>query len=108
MIGKSNSTSTSFDNGVNVLSSLSTSPINKRLIIANITGNQSLTFASIPSAGKEIHIIVKNTTTSELIVTLPNSGNYVCFVDTALVVPANGYSEINIISDGTKMYIRAL
>ncbi len=97
-----------FNLGSVEVSSLSSLPITKRLLIANISQNNSLSLSSIPTSGKEIHIIIKNTTSSDLVVTLPNSDNYVCFVDTALTVTANGYAEVNVISDGTKMYIRGV
>lgn len=90
------------------VTSLASLPITKKLVIANISKNNSLSVSSVPSAGTEIHIIINNTTSSGLVVTLPNSGNYICFVDTALSVSANGYAEVNIISDGSKMYIRGL
>lgn len=95
------------DNRTFFTTTLSSLP-QRKLIVATISDNQSLSFSSIINQSEETHIIVKNNISSDLVVTLPNSGDYVCFVDTALTVPANGYSEINVISDGTKMYIRAI
>lgn len=78
------------------------------LIIARINDSQSFAMSYTPTAGSEVHIIVINLKSEDITVTLPDSGSYVNLSDTSLTVPADGYAEINVISDGSVMYIRAL
>lgn len=94
--------------GNNNVTSVTSIPVSKRLVIANISSSQSLSLASNLSAGKEVHIIIYNSGSSSISIALPNTGNYKCLVDTALSIDAQNYAEINIISDGTNMYIRAI
>lgn len=84
-------------------------PFSKRLIIASISESQELSFGDVVvSDGREIHIIINNSSTSSVTIALPNSGNYVCLTDTALSLDAGAYAEVNVISDGSKMYIRSI
>lgn len=94
--------------GSNVITSLSDVPITKRLVIARISTSQELTIHNTITNGKELHIIVINSTTRDITVALPNTGNYVCLVDTALTIEAGACKEINVISDGHLMYIRSI
>lgn len=94
--------------GNNNVTSIASVPVDKRLVIATISSSQSLSLASNLSAGKEVHIIIYNSGSSSISIALPNTGNYKCLVDTALSIDAGNYAEINIISDGTNMYIRAV
>lgn len=92
----------------NIVSSISSIPIEKRLVIATITEDGSFSLASTLENGKEIHVIVKNEAEEAKTITLPNDGGYICLVDSALSIDADSYAEINVISDGENMYIRAL
>ena len=99
----------SFYEGHAVVSTLNNLPSSKRLVIASISESQELSFGEITiSDGREIHIIVNNSSTSSITIALPNSGNYVCLTDTALSLDAGAYAEVNVISDGSKMYIRSI
>ena len=97
-----------FYEGSNTATSVASLPIDRRLVIATISASESLTLSNTPDAGREIHIIVNNSSTSAISIALPNTGNYVCLTDTALSLDAGAYAEINIISDGSKMYIRSI
>ena len=83
-----------------------TIPTNKRLCIATLSTSGSLNVGSI-SDGRELHIIVKNSSSSKITITFPSSG-YVKLSGDTLDVEAGAYAEINIISDGTTKYIRAI
>lgn len=99
----------SFYEGHIVVSTLNNLPSSKRLVIASINESQELSFGDIiVPDGREIHIIVNNSSTSSITIALPNSGNYVCLSDTALSLDAGAYAEVNVISDGSKMYIRSI
>lgn len=92
-------------NGCNISSSISNVPINKHMFVATLSSNGSLSIADTLQAGRELHIIVKNTSASDIIITIPDS--FVKFED-SLTVSAGSYADINILSDGTNMYLRAL
>ena len=96
-----------FNNGHNAVSSVTDIPISKRLAIATISSHDSLTLAATPPDGREIHVIVNNTADRDILITMPSGSNYVKMSGDPLIVPALSYTDINVISDGTKMYIRA-
>ena len=97
-----------FNNGHNAVSSVTGIPVSKRLVIATISNNGSFTLASTPADGREIHVIVHNTSSSDIEITMPSGSNYVKMSGDTLTVAGSSYADINVISDGTKMYIRAL
>ena len=97
-----------FNNGHNAVSSVAGIPVSKRLVIATISNNGSFTLASTPADGHEIHVIVHNTNSSDIEITMPSGSNYVKMSGDTLTVAGNSYADINVISDGTNMYIRAL
>ncbi|MCM1117697.1 MAG: hypothetical protein NC342_09205 [Pseudoflavonifractor sp.] len=90
-----------------------------RQIVASISASASLSFQgnsldiwngdnTILGNGREIHVIIKNTGSAEIAVTLPNSGGYNnCGTDT-LKIAAGGFAEVNAISDGSTIYLRAV
>lgn len=82
-----------------------------RQVVASISASASFKFTGSTafSAGREIHVLIKNTsTTDEITVTLPNSGIYNNGGTDTLTIPAGGYAEVNAISDGSKIYLRAV
>lgn len=97
-----------FNNGHNAVSSVAGIPVSKRLVIATISNNGSFALASTPADGREIHVIVHNTSSSDIEITMPSGSNYVKMSGDTLTVAGNSYADINVISDGTNMYIRAL
>ena len=96
-----------FYSGHNYVTSLANIPTTKRLVIATISSstNELSLSGNTLTDGYEIHIIVKNNGTAEAAVTLPTGGKYVTVGD-AIKVAANSTGEINIISDGTSLYVR--
>ena len=99
-------TLTNFYEGVSKVTSVSNIPITYRLVIATISTNGSLSLESIPTSGREIHIIIHNTANSDITVTIPNSGSYVNTLKSTVTVTANSYAEVNLISDGNIVYIK--
>lgn len=92
--------------GHNTATSLSNVATSKRLVIATISSNQSFTVANNPGNGKELHIIVKNSSSSDRTVSMPTTSSYVNMSGDSLTVPANGYAEINVVFDNSYRYIR--
>lgn len=92
--------------GHNTATSLSNVATSKRLVIATISSNQNFTVANNPGDGKELHIIVHNTSGSDRTVSMPTTSSYVNMSGDSLTVPANGYAEINVVFDNSYRYIR--
>ena len=95
-----------FNTGHNTSSNIGSIPVTKRLVIATISGGGSFALASTPADGREIQVIVRSTGGGEI--SLPNSGNYTSMSGDSITLAAGAYADINVVSDGTHMYIRAL
>lgn len=98
----------SFSEGANTTWSVASIPVTKRLCIANVGGGGSFTLASTPSAGREIHVIVRNTNSSDIIITIPSNSPYNNNGVDSLTIKAGSFGEINAISDGSTVYIRTI
>lgn len=98
----------SFLEGVNTTTSVASIPVTKRLCVATISGDGEFTLASTPSAGREIHVIVKNSNSSDITITLPSSSSYNNNGVDSLTVKGSSFGEINAISDGSTVYIRTI
>ena len=98
----------SFYKDVNRVSSVSNIPKTKRLVVAEISTDASLSMAGVPDAGKDIHIMVHNTGSNAIVVTLPVSGGYVNTAGSELTIDSLEWAEVNVISDGSTIYIRGL
>ena len=95
--------------GINSASSLTNLEITKEIIIVTINSSQSFSLKSIPSTGKDIHILIHNVSSTEVVITIPNSGKYVNVNNsTQLTILPGGWSEINALSDGSVVYVRAV
>ena len=81
-------------------------PVTHRVVTCPISAAGSFAISGTMAAGQVIHVIVQNTTTSAKTVTIPNSGSYVSLSGTSLSVPASSYAEINVVYNGTKMFVR--
>jgi prophage DNA circulation protein len=95
-----------FMSGHNTVTTLANVPITKRLVIATVSANASLSLASSGlTDGYELHIIVKNNRSSVITVSLPTASPYVAVVD-SIKIASGKVGEINVISDGTSLYVR--
>lgn len=81
-------------------------PVTHKVVTCPISAAGSFAISGTMAAGQVIHVFVQNTTTSAKTVTIPNSGNYISLSGTSLSVPASGYAEINVVYNGTKMFVR--
>lgn len=60
-------------------------------------------------AGVDVHIVIHNASSSDIIVQLPNHAPFVLVSsDSEITIAADKYAEVNILSDGTKFYVRAI
>ena len=95
--------------GHNSVTSLNLVPLNKRLVIATLNTNDTLSLGGLGiSDGRELEIIVHNTSSNDITISIPNSGGFINQSGEILTVKANTYADINILSDGTNFYIRFL
>ena len=81
-------------------------PVTHKVVTCPISAAGTFGIIGTMTAGQVIHVIVQNTTTSAITVTIPNSGSYHSFSGTSLSVPASKYAEINVVYNGEKMFIR--
>ena len=93
--------------GYTTRTSVASVPIGYKFVKCTISaaGSFSLASTTVP-AGREIHVIIYNSSSADVVVSLPTASAYVNLSGDTLTVPATGYAEINIISDGNKLYIR--
>lgn len=82
-------------------------PVAHSLVVASVSASASFKLASTPVAGREVHVIIKNTSSAAITITLPTSGGYSSDAD-SFSIPANGIGEVNAISDGTTIYLRSV
>lgn len=94
--------------GSTTATSITSLSVDYSLVVANISASATLGFSKVPVAGKCVHVIIKNTGSSAITITLPTSGNYICTGDSSLSVSASKYAEINAVSDGSKIYLRGI
>lgn len=97
-----------FMNGSTTGTNIASVPVTKHLCVVTISADGTFELASTPAAGREVHVIVKNTSSSDITIGIPTSSPYVNMSGDSLTVAGNGYADINVISDGTNMYVRAL
>lgn len=100
-----------FGLGANTATTVASLPVTKRLVIVTNPGTASLSLASLPAAGREIHVIINATSAATITIPHGTSGS-ITYVNTndgassKMSVSAGKYGEINIVSDGSKAYIR--
>ena len=81
-------------------SSLSNLPNNKNYILASVSSNQTLSFTTSGWADNtSVHIFVYNSSSSEITITIPNTGGYVNMSSETLTIPGNTGAEIDAFKD---------
>lgn len=93
-------------NNTDTLNSLTSVPTSKAYLVADITSNQTLSFASTWTDNTSVHIFIQNSSTSEVTITIPNTGKYVNMSAETLVIPANYGGEIDAFYDGYNIWLR--
>lgn len=99
-VGSNDSESESYYDGYNSVISITSVPVDKRLVIASISKSATMAFAKAMTDGRELHIIINNTSDSTITVTLPDSGT--------LDIEGDGRGEVNIIYAGGTYYIKSV
>ena len=93
--------------GMLTTSSVASIPITAGSCKCTISANGTLSFASVPAAGRNIYVLIYNSASSAITVTLQNTGSYRSFSGTSLSIPATSYAEVSAFSDGTTIFLRA-
>lgn len=93
--------------GTTTTSSITNIPVTNRTVLATISADANLGFAALPAEGFEVHVIIHNSSSNLITITLPSSGNYICTNSDILDVKGSGYAEVNIVTVNNKGYIRA-
>lgn len=91
---------------VQAVSSLSNIPATTQVVIASISSSQTLTFTSIPSENREIHVLIRNVGSSDINVTL--SSSYIIGGDEELLVEAGKYGEVNCVIANGQIFVRGI
>ena len=91
--------------GMNTVTSLSNIPISKHFCKCSVSSSGTLTLSSGLGAGREIQILIHNTGSSNITVTMPTSG-YFNFGQASIEVASNSYAEVDIFSDGSLYFIK--
>lgn len=98
-----------FVTGFSTVSSITSLPVTYRNIVATISSGATIGVASIPAKGRELHVIIRNSGSSNITVNLPNSGNYICTNEDKYIEIYPGlYGEVHILSNGSKVYVRGV
>lgn len=100
---------TDFNSGHNSVDSIASIPTTKRLVIATLSesSNDFSLSGNKLADGYEIHVIIKNNGTDEITITLPTDGGYE-LVGSTIKIASGSYGEVNVISDGTTLYVRGV
>ena len=95
--------------GHTTATSLTSVPTTKRMCVATISSSQTLGISGSVADGREVHIFVKNTSTSDITITIPSTiGGKTCInmVGENLIIYGSSYGEINLAYDGSTYYYR--
>lgn len=90
------------DLGYNTVSTLANLPVDKRLVIATLSGSTNLTLSGSLKDGEELHIIIN--ASSSFTQPLPSS-SMTCDQDSMSLSSGNGAGEINILYANSRYYV---
>lgn len=90
----------------NTVSTLINIPCTRRLVIANIAVSETMSISADIPQSREMHIIIKNTSDTDITITLPTDSRYINLGGNSFIITPHSYAEVNIISNGTTFYVR--
>lgn len=88
------------------VSSVSNLPTSYQVVVANISSNQTLTFGSFDNNNREIHVLIRNTGSSDITVTMSNQ--YIIGGDSELLIEAGSYGEVNCVKVDSSIFVRGI
>lgn len=95
--------------GYNAVTSLANLPLNKRIILCNMSAvSPSFSFNGTPESGRDYFIIISNPTSSPITQSINIGSGSVYFGDKVITIPAGGYYEVSVLCvDGNMFYVRS-
>lgn len=81
------------------VTTLTNIPVTKSVVYANIGTNQALSMNGQIPHGSCIHVLIKNTSSGQAVIAIPNAGSYSPDNEPSLTIAANGRAELNIVHD---------
>lgn len=90
----------------NTVSTLINIPCTRRLVIANIAVSETMSISANVPQGRELHIIIKNTSDTDITITLPTDSRYINLGGNSFIITSSSYAEVNIIADKLNSYVR--
>ena len=97
-----------FYSGSNKITNITNIPTDKNVVFADIKANGSLKLAGIPANGYNIHVLIKNSSNKQITISLPNTTPYILTDTDVINLPAQKIAEVNLLSNGTNIYIRTI
>ena len=104
--GEAAATDTYFT-GCNKSTEINNIPVSKHFTTVTISESGTFQLEADPEVGRELHIIIKNTSTGAINVQLPE--NYSGINEgSEIIIEANAFVDMNLIYDGETYYIKAM
>lgn len=104
--GETTGTDTYFT-GCNKSTEINNIPVSKHFTTVTISEGGTFQLEDDPEVGRELHIIIKNTSTGAINVQLPEKYSGVS-EGTEIAIEANAFVDMNLIYDGETYYIKAM
>lgn len=94
-----------YQQGYSTSPSISILPVDKQSVICTISASGTLGLYDIIPEGRELHVIIKNTSSSAITITIPST--MINVMGGNLQIDGNSYGELNILSCGS-YYVRGV
>ena len=94
-----------FNSGATTASTSVSIPVTKHVAIISVSAAETMSLDGTLAAGKEMVVILNNTSAGEVIITLPTTGFVNLRSETTITLQASAATNVRFISDGTNIYI---
>lgn len=89
-------------NGILEINYVNSIPTTNKYVYSTISTSGSFSVLNnIMESGKDMHVIIYNSGSENITVSMPTASPYVIFDNDSITIPADKYAEINVISNGT-------
>ena len=89
-------------NGILEINYINSIPTTNKYVYSTISTSGSFSVLNnTMESGKDMHVVVYNSGSENITVSMPTASPYVIFDNDSLTIPAGKYAEINVISNGT-------
>ena len=94
-----------FNSGATTASTSVSIPVTKHVAIISVSAAETMSLDGTLAAGKEMVVILNNTSSGEVIITLPTTGFVNLRSEATITLQASAATSVRFISDGTNIYI---